>query len=228
MLSLDDNPAVMKDEELMNIAAQLKEPHGQKGIDMAAMMHETNISMTLSAIESLAIAAYDAILELGHGNAGHLKHILDQQPTVHYQGLETSPLMHNEAMTVNPAYIAKGQATFHLYDGTDIPFEENTFDKIFTVNTLYFWARPLALLASLYRVLKPGGKLSITFAQKSYMKTLPFTRFGFELYDTARANALISQTPFVIAAATTKTERVKNKLGELVDREYTTLTVTKA
>jgi SAM-dependent methyltransferase len=217
----------MTDEELMSIAAQLKEPHGAKGTDMAAMMHETNIGMTLSAIESLAIASHDTILELGHGNAGHLKLILDQHPAARYHGLETSTLMHEEAKAVNRSYTTKGQAAFYLYEGTDIPFDENTFDKIFTVNTLYFWAKPLEFMASLYRVLKPGGRLSITFAQKSFMETLPFTRFGFELYDTAKAKALVSQTPFKIVDAVSKTEKVKNKIGRLVDREYTTLTVTK-
>lgn len=218
----------MTDEELMNIADQLKGPHGPKGIDMATMMHETNIGMTLSAIESLAIADHDTILELGHGNAGHLKYILGEHPTSHYHGLETSTLMHEEAQTINQTYVTAGQATFHLYDGTNIPFDESSLDKIFTVNTLYFWANPLALLSSLHRVLKPGGRLSITFAQKSFMETLPFTRFGFELYDTEKAKALIAQTPFAIVDALTKTEKVKNKLGELVDRAYTTLVVTKS
>jgi SAM-dependent methyltransferase len=217
----------MTDEELKNIADQLKGPHGTKGIDMARMMHETNIGMTLRAIESLAIAEGDTILELGHGNAGHLKYIFDKYPTVHYYGLETSTLMHEEAETSNQAYLTGGRAAFHLYDGTDIPSDENSFNKIFTVNTLYFWANPLDLLSSLYRVLKPGGRLSITFAQKSFMETLPFTRFGFELYDTEKANALIAQTPFTIIDALTNTERVKNKVGELVERTYTTLVVTK-
>ncbi|MBT1688018.1 class I SAM-dependent methyltransferase [Dawidia soli] len=217
----------MTDEELMSIAAQLKGPHGAKGIDMAAMMHETNIGMTLSAIESLAIADHDTILELGHGNAGHLSHILDKHPSVQYHGLETSTLMHDEAKSSNQAYTVRGRATFYLYDGMDVPFEENTFDKIFTVNTLYFWVKPVELLSSLYRILKPGGKLSITFAQRSFMETLPFTRFGFELYDTEKAKTLVAQTAFVIVGVRSKTEKVKNKMGELVDREYTTLTVTK-
>lgn len=217
----------MTDEELKNIADQLKGPHGTGGIDMATMMHATNIGMTLSAMESLAIADHDTILELGHGNAAHVKYILDKHPTARYYGLETSPLMYEEAQKSNQAYITGGHTTFRLYNGTDIPFNENTFDKIFTVNTLYFWANPLDLLASLYRVLKPGGRLSITFAQKSFMETLPFTRFGFELYDTEKAKALIAQTPFTVVEALTKTEKVKNKIGELVDRAYTTLMVTK-
>jgi SAM-dependent methyltransferase len=217
----------MTDEELMNIADQLKDPHGPKGTDMATMMHETNIGMTLSAIESLAIADHDTTLELGHGNAGHLKYILDEHPTSHYHGLETSTLMHEEAQAINQAYITAGRATFQLYDGTNIPFDESSFDKIFTVNTLYFWVNPLALLSSLHRVLKPGGRLSITFAQKSFMETLPFTRFGFELYDTEKAKALVAQTPFTIVDTITKMEKVKNKLGELADRAYTTLVVTK-
>jgi SAM-dependent methyltransferase len=217
----------MKEEELIALASQLKEPHGAKGTEMAAMMNETNIGMTLSSIRSLAIHDHEIVLELGPGNADHLKHILDQHTAVKYYGLETSDLMVREAKNINGHYIARAQATFLLYDGTTIPLEENYFDKIFTVNTLYFWSDPVALLSGLYKVLKPGGMLSITFAQKDFMAKLPFTRFGFELYTTEKAVTLIGQTPFTIVSTTSETEKVKSKTGELIDREYTTITVSK-
>jgi ubiquinone/menaquinone biosynthesis C-methylase UbiE len=33
----------------------------------------------------------------------------------------------------------KNQADFVLYEGEKLPFEDRTFDKIFTSNTVYFW-----------------------------------------------------------------------------------------
>jgi hypothetical protein len=45
----------MKKEELRAIAAQLKHPAGEKGIEMANMMHATNINMTRHSVQNLNV-----------------------------------------------------------------------------------------------------------------------------------------------------------------------------
>ncbi|OUL64228.1 class I SAM-dependent methyltransferase [Flavobacterium sp. AJR] len=217
----------MKQEELQAIASQLKHPTGEKGIEMANMMHETNINMTLSSIRNLNISQGDKILELGHGNAAHLEYVMQQSTDLKYYGLEMSELMYGEARQINRNYVSQKQAFFSVYDGNTIPFPDATFDKIFTVNTLYFWQEPVKFLLEIYRVLNDKGIFSLTFAQESFMKKLPFTEFEFNLYDTEKAEKLISQTPFRIIDSETLTEKVKSKTGELVDREFTTLVLQK-
>ena len=217
----------MKKEELQAIAAQLKHPTGEKGIEMANMMHETNINMTCHSIQNLNIKAGNSILELGHGNAGHLEFLLEQAENLKYYGLEMSELMFQEARQINRNFVSQKQAFFSLYDGNKIPFEEESFDKIFTVNTIYFWQEPEKLLSEIYRVLKPNGVFGITFAEESFMKTLPFTQFEFELYSTEKAQQLIQKTSFKILYTETQTEKVKTKTGELVDRAFTTLVLEK-
>ncbi|MFW0738443.1 class I SAM-dependent methyltransferase [Flavobacterium sp. T12S277] len=217
----------MKKEELQAIASQLKHPSGEKGIEMANMMHETNINMTRHSVQNLQLTAGNTILELGHGNAGHLEYIVNQAQDLTYYGLEMSALMCQEAQQINAAALAKKQAHFSLYDGTDIPFEEAFFDKIFTVNTIYFWQEPEKLLSEIYRVLQPKGTFCITFAEESFMKQLPFTQFEFELYSTEKAEKLIGKTAFQIVHKETLTEKVKSKTGELVDRDFTTLVLGK-
>uniref|UniRef100_UPI00374405E2 class I SAM-dependent methyltransferase n=1 Tax=Flavobacterium araucananum TaxID=946678 RepID=UPI00374405E2 len=167
------------------------------------------------------------MLELGHGNAGHLEFIFEQAENLKYYGLEMSELMFQEARQINRNYVSQKEAFFSIYDGNTIPFQEASFDKIFTVNTLYFWQEPEKLLLEIYRVLKPKGILCITFAEESFMKQLPFTQFDFELYSTEKANKLIEKTPFKIINAPTQTEKVKSKTGELVDRAFTTLVLEK-
>lgn len=217
----------MKKEELQAIASQLKHPSGEKGIEMANMMHETNINMTRHSVQNLQLTAGNTILELGHGNAGHLEYIVGQAQDLTYYGLEMSALMCQEAKQINAAAVAKKQAHFSLYNGTDIPFEEAFFDKIFTVNTIYFWQEPEKLLSEIYRVLQPKGIFCITFAEESFMKQLPFTQFEFELYSTEKAEKLIEKTAFQIVHKETLTEKVKSKTGELVDRDFTTLVLGK-
>jgi len=217
----------MKNEELQAIASQLKNPSGEKGIEMAHMMNETNINMTKHSIQNLNISAANKILELGHGNAGHVEFLFEQAKKLKYYGLEMSELMFQEARQINRNFVSQKQAFFLLYNGNEIPFEGESFDKIFTVNTIYFWQKPEELLSEIYRVLKPNGNFCLTFAEESFMKTLPFTQFEFELYSTEKAQKLIEKTAFTIIYTETQTEKVKSKTGELVDRAFTTIVLEK-
>ena len=217
----------MEKEELQAIASQLKHPSGEKGIEMANMMHETNINMTRNAIQNLNITEGNKVLELGHGNAGHLEYLLKKATNLNYYGLEMSELMFQEAQQINKKFVAKKQADFSLYNGNEIPFQEYFFDKIFTVNTIYFWQNPEKMLLEVYRVLKTKGIFCLTFAQESFMKQLPFTKYEFELYTTEKAEELIEKTLFKIKYSETLKEKIKSKTGELVDRTFTTLVLEK-
>ncbi len=183
--------------------------------------------MTLHSIDRLNILENNNILELGHGSCGHLPYLLQQNSNLSYSGLETSELMHQEAQKLNQAYIEQKQASFYLYDGHEVPFPDSSFDRIFTVNTIYFWTNPVLILSELYRIVKPGGTLNITFAQKSFMEQLPFTRFGFDLYDNEKMSNLIENTSFKIAGSDSRTETVTSKTGDLATREFTTITMIK-
>ncbi len=217
----------MKQEELQAIASQLKHPTGEKGIEMGNMMNETNINMTRHSIQNLQIDSGNKILELGHGNAGHVEFIFEQAENIKYYGLEMSELMFQEARQINRNYVSQKQAFFSIYDGNTIPFEDDSFNKVFTVNTIYFWQEPEKLLSEIYRILQSKGILCITFAEESFMKQLPFTQFEFELYSTDKAEKLIEKTSFKIINKETLTEKVKSKTGELVDRAFTTLVLEK-
>ena len=217
----------MKQEELQAIASQLKYPSGEKGIEMANMMNETNINMTKHSIQNLNISQGNKILELGHGNAGHVEFLFEQAQNLKYYGLEMSELMFKEARQINRNFVSQKQAFFSIYDGNKIPFEDESFDKIFTVNTIYFWQKPEELLSEIYRVLKPNGNFCLTFAEEDFMKKQPFTQFEFELYSTEKAQKLIEKTPFKIVYTETQTEKVKSKTGELVDRAFTTIVLEK-
>lgn len=217
----------MKKEELQAIAAQLKHPTGEKGIEMANMMHETNINMTRHSIQNLNIAAENKILELGHGNAGHVEFVIQQAEKLTYYGLEMSELMFQEARQINRNLVSQKQAFFSLYDGNAIPFQDSFFDKIFTVNTIYFWQKPEKFLMEIYRILKADGNFCLTFAEESFMKQLPFTAYEFTLYSTEKVKSLIEKTAFKIVYTETLTEKVKSKTGEFMDRAFTTIVLEK-
>jgi len=180
------------EKELIELANQLSCPRGKNGLAVADQMNKSNISMTLATVQEMNL------LEL-----------------------ELSELMKEEAERKNDQFIVNGAATFSLYDGVKLPFDNNTFDVIFTVNTLYFWADPIQLLNDLYRVLKKGGTCYITFAQKKFMQGLPFIKDEFTMYDNNDVEVLITKTPFELVRFVDKSELVKSKTGEEVTRDYT-------
>ncbi|MGN7784631.1 class I SAM-dependent methyltransferase [Niabella sp. 22666] len=214
-------------QQLEQLAAQLRQPKGAGGIDVANMMNENNIGMTYHSINRLELHEGQKVLELGHGNGGHINYLLNQADRLQYTGLEMSELMMEEARKINRQWVENRQAAFFLYDGDQTSFNDNSFDKVFTVNTIYFWKNPVALLNEINRITAEGGWFNITFAQKAFMQTLPFVKFGFELYDTKKVAELVTKTAWKIANTGSETETVKTKTGELVEREFTTITLAK-
>lgn len=212
------------DQEL---SAQLKNPIGERGIEIGNFMNENNFKMTLHSISNLDINNQDIILELGHGNSGHLSELFKINNNIIYHGLETSELMHSEAVRINDGFLQEKKAYFCIYDGKHIPYSDNSFDRMFTVNTIYFWVKPYLLLAELYRVLKPKGKFNITFSQKRFMEQWKYTQFGFELYDIKKLLKLLESTRFKISNIETASEVVKIPSGEVVYREFTTVSIQK-
>ena len=78
---------MITDKELQELASQLKCPNGIKGVEVADLMNETNISMTLHSIDRLNLHDNNNILELGHGNCAHLPYVLQQKNNLTYNGL---------------------------------------------------------------------------------------------------------------------------------------------
>ncbi|KQT18649.1 methyltransferase type 11 [Chryseobacterium sp. Leaf404] len=216
----------MEEKDLKILARNLANPEGETGLKVAEMMNATNIGMTVDSIETLLIEDGESILEIGHGNAAHLKSLLNLAKDLKYTGIDISETMHNEAQRLNDEF--KNQAEFVLYEGTKLPFEDQTFDKIFTVNTAYFWKQPVEYLNEIYRVLKDSGTFVLTFGQRDFMETLPFTQYDFKLYNSGEMEETVSKSHFKRMKISEKEEQVKSKAdGETVTRLYTVLTIKK-
>ncbi len=207
-------------EQLIEIENQLSCPNGQFGIDIGQNMHSTNLGMITSSIHALAIANGNKVLEIGHGNCHHLPIILEQAENIQFYGLEISETMKAEAELKNKEHLKQQRVEFTRYDGISIPFPDNSFDKVMTANTIYFWKNPLPFLAEIYRVIKPNGTLVIAFAQKEFMKNLPFVREKFQLYNNQDLSDLVSKSSFKLISIHDKTENVIGTANELINRNY--------
>ncbi len=190
----------MDPNTLKQIAAQLRKPEGEMAAQVGEKMNEGNRLLNLRTIGRLSVASGDHILEIGMGNGSFVPVILSVAPTVRYTGCDYSPEMVGQALARNQVAVENGRARFLVGDAGSLPFPESQFDKVLTVNTIYFWEQPEAVLAGLYRVLKPGGTLLIALRPKATMQHYPFVSYGFRLYDAGEVTRLLSAAGFRVVS----------------------------
>ncbi len=82
----------------------------------------------------------------------------------------------------NKKHINSGKVKIHLGDFEQAKFDADSFDKIYTVHTIYFWKNPGDTIAKIHRILKPGGRLAIGFRDKSEMEKMPLNKDIFKYY----------------------------------------------
>ena len=87
-----------------------------------------------------------------------------------------------------------------------MPFENETFTKAFTINTIYFWEDREKVLAEFHRVLKPGGGLFIAVRPKRNMEQMPFTKYGFNMFSKEDLTQLLSVNGFKVMNVIEETE----------------------
>lgn len=210
----------MEEQELQEIARQLRKPDGDFGMQIGNLMNDANLLMNQFAIETVNPSKGDKILEIGMGNGLFVKDILSKEPSVNYTGLDFSDVMITEARKINSEWINKKRASFTQADASNMPFDDDSFNKIFTVNTLYFWEDPDATLKEIARVLQPDGYFFQVFRPKTSMEQFPFTKYGFKMYQMDEVKELFEKNNFTINDTFIKKEPMQPGDEEVGIKEY--------
>lgn len=218
----------MEINELKEIAAQLRKPSGELGLQIGEFMNKGNVQMHHDTIRTLHATGEEHILEIGMGNGFFVKEILEPNSSVKYTGCDYSVLMVSEACKMNQDYVASGRAQFLHATAGSLPFSSQTFDKIFTINTIYFWEHPPLVLQQLHHLLKPEGNLIIAFRPERQMKNYPFANYGFQLYSKEAVKELLLENSFEVTEVHENQEPDFDLKGELMKMENTVIVCRKA
>lgn len=198
------------------LGRQLGRPQGDAGRQTGIGMNHANMGMILRSFELLEPAPEQQVLELGPGNGAHLRAVVERWPGLTYSGVEIS-----ETMIEAAGQVCEGMAdiSFILTEGRQLPFADASFDRIVTVNTIYFWRNPAEYASEIRRVLKRGsGVFCLAFIDAGFMRQLPFTRDGFELYDIEKATRLLVGAGFRILKTVSEPEEIRSNTGQKVKR----------
>ena len=172
---------------------QARKPTGIFGrFYMSRVFEKGNAELNALTFETLSIQANDHVLEIGFGTGALINKIAMLLDNGFVEGIDFSKSMVAIAQKKNRKHIDNGKVIIHLGDFNEQLFEDNSFDKIFSVNTVYFWKKPETTIAKIYRILKPGGKVIIGFHEKSDMEKMPLNKDVFQYYSTDDLAQLLS------------------------------------
>ena len=116
---------------------------------------ETDLVLKLGIKQGLA-------LEVGPGPGYLGLEWLKKTENTSLKALEISPEMIKVAERNAGEYGLEDRVKYIPGDAKEMPFEDNTFDGVFTNGSLHEWAEPEKVIDEIYRVLKPGGRFSLT------------------------------------------------------------------
>jgi SAM-dependent methyltransferase len=156
------------------IARQLAHPKGLLGRVVGRLMNRRNAHMNAFAVQMLDLKPTDRVLEIGFGGGVILKPLLEGAAYV--AGVDRSLDMVRRARSIFSMEESEGRADFRDGDVEALPFDTASFEKVCTVNTIYFWKSLTAGFAEIRRVLLPGGRLVAGFLPKDRMDSLGVPR----------------------------------------------------
>jgi len=139
------------------MASMLGKPEGEVGRAVGEMLNRINANITSAVYQRLMLRDHDRILEIGFGNGRLLPALMALADDMTYVGLDRAETMVTEATAHNAELVAAARASFCLGSAESIPCKDESFDRVFAVNVIYFWPEPVRALAEMRRVLRPGG-----------------------------------------------------------------------
>jgi ubiquinone/menaquinone biosynthesis C-methylase UbiE len=177
-------------------ARQLANPEGQIGLAVAEWLNGNNREATAQVLQELDVGPGCKVLEIGFGNGRTASEVINLAEHLRYVGIEISETMLDEAARYNAAHLSEGRVDLHLTSSECMPFPNESFDRVFSVGVIHFWADPIASLREVHRVMRSGSR-AVMQAQDP-RSTRPFARpaYGFYLRSAEEWGTLFREAGF--------------------------------
>ena len=143
-----------------------------------------------------ALQENDHVLEIGFGTGKFINEIAKLLNKGLIEGIDLSDTMVAVAKRKNKKYIANGKVIIKQGDFEKTPYNDDSFDKICSANTIYFWPNPDNYTKRIFRILKPGGKLILAFEDKDQLESRPISTDVFKFYSLDEIKNLLNRNRF--------------------------------
>ena len=182
------------------IAKQFANPSGIGGKIVSSVMNKQNRPLYEDTIRVLSPSDSDNVLDIGCGN-GFVLNMLANRNTCTLTGIDFSPSAIKTAASYNRKFMKNGRVNLICQDMGRLPIPDCSFDKAYSINTVYFWNNFDNIMAEIRRVLKPNGHFINTLYTNETLDGFPHTEFGYKRFTPNELKTASQNAGFIVDIA---------------------------
>jgi ubiquinone/menaquinone biosynthesis C-methylase UbiE len=178
----------MKSPSPSKLMSLPQNPSGWMGRIFGKVMESTNTDAYQKTIQALAPADNERFLEIGFGTGCCAEMLLSTTTDTFVAGVDPTETMVKTALN---RLIKKGFGDrIDIRQGTDdsLPWSDGYFDAVVAIHSFQFWPDPHKSMIEINRVLRPNGRIILTFRDHSTRAPdwlpNPISRSGREIDET--------------------------------------------
>ncbi len=177
-----------------HIAGQLTRPHGLIGRWLIGpLWNRRNRALNDRTLQALRLRDQDRVLDIGFGGGYLLAQMAKIVTQGHLAGLEASPILVDRIQRKFQALVYKGRIDIRLGSAEELPFTDGAFDKVASVNAIFYWRDPAGGIREAWRVLRQDGLFVLTFTAK---EDLDRQEFGIASFTEDQVTRMVRQAGF--------------------------------
>lgn len=150
--------------------------HGFNEIEQRRLVSQAAI-LEPKIFEKIDFSGRQKILEVGCGVGAQTEILLRKYPNAHITGIELSEVQLNTAKAYLTTKFDASQYTLHQMDAAQMELADHSFDAIYICWVLEHVKNPQGIIDECFRVLKPGGIISISEVQNNNLYVVPHSPF---------------------------------------------------
>jgi ubiquinone/menaquinone biosynthesis C-methylase UbiE len=183
-------------------------PNGIGGKISTILMNIGNQKQYNTVLKNIKLEKNNVVLDVGFGNGYLLKKLFKQNIPVKIYGIDISKDMFHKVSLKNKHIINNGNLKLFLEDISKTSFENKLFDRIYTVNTVYFWNDMGKCFSEIKRILKSDGIFMNVIYTKEFLNNIIYTKYGFNKYSVMELEKITEENGMKIIETI---EIIKNK-----------------
>jgi SAM-dependent methyltransferase len=148
------------------IARQARLPRGVFGRLIARITSYETRKINLATLDALGLRPADRVLELGCGRGRTVERAAEIVIEGQVIGVDHAEAVVHAAAWRCRRLIELGRVQLHVADSARLPFANGSFDKAYSVHTIYFWTSPIEHLREIRRVLDARGRIALGVRKK--------------------------------------------------------------
>lgn len=177
------------------IGRQFGDPHGVVGKICCIIMNVINKRMYLKVVDEVRLSGGEKLLDIGYGN-GYLLQKLYKKAKAELYGIDISEDMKTQAENRCKNAKSDGRLFLRVGDCCDLPYDDEMFSAVTSVNTVYFWSDTVKGLSEIRRTLKTGGSFYNIVYTKEFLDKLSYTKKGFRKFSPEELTELGRKSGF--------------------------------